>query len=80
MIPQTFGELDFKSGRNGRAVECSSPQTSAELPVSLSSKLGLIFQEEENAHGRDVEEKNAHERSVAKEKDTVLPKQNREKL
>jgi len=31
---------DFKSGRSGKAVECSS----------------LIFQEEENAHGRSVEE------------------------
>ena len=31
---------DFKSGRSGRAVECSS----------------LIFQEEENAHERSVEE------------------------
>jgi len=31
---------DFKSGRSGRAVECSS----------------LIFQEEENAHGRSMEE------------------------
>jgi len=41
---------DFKSGRNGgRAVECSS----------------LIFQEEENAHGRSVEE----------QKDTVFPEQ-----
>jgi len=32
---------DFKSGRSGKAVECSS----------------LIFQEEENAHGRSVEER-----------------------
>ena len=30
---------DFKSGRNGRAVECSS----------------LVFQEEENAHGKIAE-------------------------
>jgi hypothetical protein len=43
---------DFKSGRSGRAVECSS----------------LIFQEEENAHGRSVEEKNMHERSAEEEK------------
>ena len=40
---------DFKSGRSGSAVECSS----------------LIFQEEENAHGRSVEE----------EKDIGLPEQ-----
>jgi hypothetical protein len=40
---------DFKSGRSGRAVEGSS----------------LIFQEEENAHGKSAEE----------EKDTVFPEQ-----
>jgi hypothetical protein len=50
---------DFKSGRSGRAVECSS----------------LIFQEEENAHGRSVEEKNAHERCAEEGKDIVFPEQ-----
>jgi hypothetical protein len=50
---------DFKSGRSRRAVECSS----------------LIFQEEENAYGRSVEEKNAHERCAEEEKDTVFPEQ-----
>jgi len=50
---------DFKSGRSRRAVECSS----------------LIFQEEENTHGRSMEEENTHERSVEDEKDAVFPEQ-----
>jgi len=35
----------------------------------------LIFQEEENTHGRSMEEENTHERSVEDEKDAVFPEQ-----
>jgi hypothetical protein len=50
---------DFKSGRSGGRA------------AECSS---LIFQEE-NTHGRSVEEKNAHERCAEEEKDIVFPEQ-----
>ena len=46
---------DFKSGRSGKAVECSS----------------LIFQEEENAHGRSAEEKECEDVGFPKQAERI---------